>query len=70
MRRTSIVFIAVMFTAFSTAPVISQTDIATLLLATLVDEGKLDWNRPVTNYMSDWKGRFQLAVDDEWSLGR
>ncbi len=28
---------------------------ATLLLATLVDEGKLDWNRPVTDYMPEFR---------------
>jgi CubicO group peptidase (beta-lactamase class C family) len=28
---------------------------ATLLLATLVDEGKLDWNRPVTEYMPEFR---------------
>lgn len=28
---------------------------ATLLLATLVDEGKLDWNRPVTDYMPTFR---------------
>lgn len=28
---------------------------ATLLLATLVDEGKLDWNRPVIDYMPEFR---------------
>lgn len=28
---------------------------ATLLLATLVDEGKLDWNKPVTDYMPTFR---------------
>ena len=28
---------------------------ATLLLATLVDEGKLDWNKPVTDYMPEFR---------------
>lgn len=28
---------------------------ATLLLSTLVDEGKLDWNRPVTDYMPSFR---------------
>lgn len=33
---------------------------ATLLLATLVDEGKLDWNKPVTDYMPE----FRLGSDE------